>query len=173
MAQLALNYHLQDPNVQTYDEAVELLYASAARQKRNYIKHFVRLLVAADGALKFIDAIPRATGLSVVKKLDEHPGGAKLLREMLAEEEGRTAEDEQAVLSAFLARVVRTAKGKVRRPPARQAKTTFRLNRPEGEAKCTVADGRVELKLERDFSGVERKRLEAAVDAFLTALDEG
>ena len=89
----------------------------------------------------------------------------------LAEEEGRTAEEEQALLGDFLARVVRTAKGKVRRPPARQAKTTFRLNRPEGEAKCTVADGRLELRLQRDFSGVERKRLEAAVDAFLSALD--
>jgi ParB family chromosome partitioning protein len=53
-----------------------------------------------------------------------------------------------------------------------KAKTTFRLARPEGEAKCTVADGRLELRLARDFSGVERKRLEAAVDAFLSALDD-
>jgi ParB family chromosome partitioning protein len=40
-----------------------------------------------------------------------------------------------------------------------------------GEVKCTAAPGRVELRLDRDFSTVDRRKLEAAVEAFFAALD--
>jgi ParB family chromosome partitioning protein len=173
MAQLAMNYRSQEPDLESYDQAVELLYASAGRQKRSYIKHFVRLLAETSGALRHVDVVPRALGLSVVKKLDELPQSKSILTEMLAAETDRTAEQELAVLNSYLtaANAVRQ-RGRAASTMTRKAKTTFRLARPEGEAKCTVADGRVELLLARDFSGVERKKLEAAVAAFLTALDD-
>lgn len=173
MAQLALRYRNEDPNVESYDQGVERLYASSGRQKRSYIKSFVRLLVAANGGLHHVDAIPRALGLSAVKRLDETERAKALLRDMLAEQEGRSAEEEQALLSAFVTRA-----GKLTRNTnpiskvSRRAKTTFRLARPEGEAKCTVSDGRIELRLDRDFSGVERQKLEAAVASFLSALED-
>lgn len=171
MAQLAVQYRNQDPNMKNYDQAVEVLYSSTGRQKRAYIKHFVRLIVGADGALRHVPAVSRALGLAVVKRLDDDANGVGLLRRTLRQRDDRSEEEELQVLTDFA-----TGKGKMARkvnkaPIVRQAKTTFRLNRPEGDAKCTVADGRIELRLERDFSGVERAKLEAAVAAFLEALE--
>ena len=171
MAQLALQYRNQDPNVQSYDQAVEVLYASSSRQKRSYIKRFVKLLVAADGALVHVPAVSRSLGLAVVKRLEEDAHGVGLFRRMLRAEEGRSEEEEMTFLTNFAAGLGKVARKKAKAPVARQAKTTFRLNRPEGDAKCTVADGRIELRLDRDFSGVERARLEQAVAAFLAALE--
>ncbi|KIN70052.1 Replication protein [Sulfitobacter noctilucicola] len=172
MAQLAINYRKQASDIEGYDHAVELLFASSGRQKRSYIKHFVRLLSATEGRIRHVDAIPRALGLQLVRRLDEDADAGSMLNRMLGAEEGRTAEQEQALLSDFAARYAAPAAKKVSlTPKARAAKTTFRLNRPGGDAKCTVADGRIELRLEQDFSGVERKKLEAAVEAFLKALD--
>jgi ParB family chromosome partitioning protein len=172
MAQLAINYRNQEPDLESYDQAVELLYASAGRQKRSYIKHFVRLLAEMSGALRYVDRVPRALGLAVVKKLDEVPDSKSILKDLLAAEMDRTPEQELDVLKAYLVEVAKNRdRNRAGAAVARKAKTTFRLARPEGEAKCTVADGRLELRLARDFSGVERKKLEAAVAAFLTALD--
>jgi ParB family transcriptional regulator, chromosome partitioning protein len=50
-------------------------------------------------------------------------------------------------------------------------KTTLKLARPEGVAKCTASDGKVELRFARDFSAIDRARLEEAIEAFLDALD--
>ena len=47
------------------------------------------------------------------------------------------------------------------------------MTRPEGVVKCVAADGRIELLLNRDFSGLERKRLEDSVQAFFDTLDGG
>ncbi|OAN90673.1 ParB/RepB/Spo0J family partition protein [Sulfitobacter geojensis] len=172
MAQLAINYRKQAADVEGYDHAVELLFASSGRQKRSYIKHFVRLLSATDGRLAHVDAVPRALGLAVVRRLDEGAEAQNVLNRMLATDEERTAEQEQALLSEFVAEAPVGPKKKVKPGgAARQAKTTFRLARPEGDAKCTVADGRIELRLAQDFSGIERKRLEAAVEAFLNTLE--
>ena len=46
LARLAISYRCQDPNIESYDRAVEILYASSGRQKRSYIKSFVRLVNA-------------------------------------------------------------------------------------------------------------------------------
>ncbi len=172
MAQLAMSYKMQEPTLESYDQAVELLYASAGRQKRSYIKHFVRLLAETSGALRHVEAIPRALGLAVVKKLDELPESKPVLKGLLDAEKDRTSEQEMTALSAYLtATAEQRQRGRAGGAVTRKAKTTFRLARPEGEAKCTVADGRLELRLARDFSGVERKKLEAAVTAFLKVLD--
>ncbi len=172
MAQLAINYRKQAGEVEGYDHAVELLFASSGRQKRSYIKHFVRLLAATEGRLTHVDAIPRALGLQVVRRLDDDPQATGVLNRLLSAKEGASAEDEQLVMREFVTQTPVVVQKKVKlAPAARAAKTTFRLNRPDGDAKCTVADGRIELRLDRDFSGVERKKLENAVEAFLAALE--
>ena len=172
MAQLAMNYRKQAAEVEGYEQAVELLFASSGRQKRNYIKHFVRLLSATEGRLMHIERVPRALGLQVVRRLDENPEASKILNRLLDTQGARTAEEEHTVMADFVAQLGTKSKKKVPLNTApRQAKTTFRLTRPEGDAKCTVSDGRIELRLPQDFSGVERKRLEKAVEAFLDALD--
>ncbi len=172
MAQLAINYRKQAAEVAGYEHAVELLFASSGRQKRSYIKHFVRLLVAAKGRIKHVDTIPRALGLAVVRRLEESPVAQGILNDMLGAGDDRTAAQEQTLMGAFVAQMEEATKKKVLPATGRAAKTTFRLSRPEGDAKCMVADGRIELRLQRDFSGMERKRLEVAVEAFLSALDK-
>ncbi|MFK7837167.1 MAG: ParB N-terminal domain-containing protein [Sulfitobacter sp.] len=171
MAQLAINYRHQASEVEGYDHAVELLFASSGRQKRSYIKHFVRLLADTEGRIKHVDTIPRALGLQVVRRLEEDAQAKDVLNRLLAAKEGRSAEQEQALMSDFVAQVAVAPKVKAKLGRPRKAKTTFRLDRPDGDAKCTVSDGRIELQLDRDFSGVERKRLEQAVEAFLAALE--
>jgi len=171
MAQLAIRYRVKDPNVESYDRAVELLYASAGRQKRNYIKHFVRLLVKIGADLNHVAALPRATGLALVKRIDNNTDERDRLLDMLRAAPTRDAQQEQAILTGYLATRAMDPRKKGKGAVTRKAKTTFRLSRPHGDAKCTVSDGRVEVQLDRDFSGVERKKLEAAVSAFLEALE--
>ncbi|HRO14680.1 MAG TPA: replication protein, partial [Paracoccus sp. (in: a-proteobacteria)] len=52
-----------------------------------------------------------------------------------------------------------------------RARTTFHLNRPQGTAKCTAANGRLEIRLARDFTAVDRRRLENAIVALLDQLE--
>ena len=171
MAQLAISYAGQAQEVESYDHAVELLYASSGRQKRHYIKQFVRLLAETKGHLRHADGISRALGLKVVKQFEDHDEAGRMLTRLLSAKEDRTAEQEQALLADFVTQMTaKVPKARMGRP--RKARTTFRLERPDGDAKCTVSDGRIELQLDRDFSGVERKRLEEAVAAFLEALED-
>ena len=46
----------------------------------------------------------------------------------------------------------------------------LRLPLASGDVKCTAAAGRVELQCDRDFSAVDRARLEAAVEAFFAEI---
>jgi ParB family chromosome partitioning protein len=168
MAQLVIAYRNEDPTVESYDRAVEVLFASSGRQRRSYIKSFVRLIQKIGGSLEHLQAVPRAQGLNLLKRIEEDPGQCDLLRQMLDKQAGRSAEQEQMIIQGFL-----NLKPALRPKSEAQktAKTTFRMIRPEGTAKCTAADGRIELQLDRDFSGLERKRLEAAVRAFFDTLD--
>lgn len=169
LAALAIGYRKAEPSVEGYDEAVERLFASAGRQKRVYIRGFVRLLVLTGDALKHPEALPRALGLDLLKRLEGDKATVGRLVKELAEHPVANAEDELARLRAFLTeRPVPLPKGSVQKT----ARTTFRLTRPEGAAKCTAADGRLELRQDRDFSGIERQKLERAVRAFFDALDD-
>ena len=46
------------------------------------------------------------------------------------------------------------------------------MGRPEGQARVTASDGKLELRLERDFSAIPRARLQQGIEAFLAALDD-
>ena len=52
------------------------------------------------------------------------------------------------------------------------SKTSLRMGRPEGQARVTATDGKLELRLERDFSAIPRARLQQSIEAFLAALDD-
>ncbi len=167
MAALAWAY-VRDGSIQiqNIDEAIDALYASAGRQKRAYIKSFAKMLRKLEGALVHIDVIPRALGLDLAKKLQSEPGAVAELRARLEADPGRSAGEELSLLRSFV-----SEKPKAPVKARKTAKTTFRVSRPEGPAKCTASDGKVELSLPRDFSVVDRHRLEAAVTAFFDALD--
>lgn len=171
MAQLAVSF-AKDPqtNAVSPHDAVDKLFASAGRQKRVYIKHFTTLIRNLGLVLRFADAIPRRLGLDLVKRLEDNPDLVVDIQHALLNTQRPDAETELAVLQRFAKPV---PAGTAPRPVARStAKTTFKLTRPEGVAKCTAADGRLEVRLNRDFSEVDRHRLEQAVQAFLDTLSD-
>jgi len=172
MGMLVLNYMEDHPNETDDLHAVtERLYSSANRQKRSHIRTFVRLMQEIGGAVRHLEAIPRALGTELVRIFDEEPHAAgDLAADLNLLPENASAEDELALMRA--AAQGRPAPRPQPKPRSQAvAKTTLKLARPEGTAKCTAADGRVELRLPRDFSAVDRARLEQAVEAFFEALD--
>jgi ParB family chromosome partitioning protein len=180
MAQLALSY-AQDPDTgcDLVEDAVSHLYASAGRQKRNYIRHFAELLDMIGTCLQFAEAIPRALGLELKKRLSEEEPLAEELRQVLQNTPRPDAEAELAVLRGFLsgslgsAEAGRSAGMTGGQAKTGVAKTTLRCAVPSGTVRCQARDGRIELAMERDFSVIDRYRLETAIAAFFAALEEG
>ncbi|WP_147127684.1 ParB/RepB/Spo0J family partition protein [Shimia ponticola] len=163
MAMLAMAYADQENT--DYPTAIAALYESAGRQKKIYIRNFTRLLARLGKGLKFAEAIPRALGLELDKKLEAEPGSTRQLMADLAKLDAQSAEEEIAALRNFL-----TARPKSAARPT-SAKTTLRLRRKAGEAKCLAADGKLTLQVNKDFSAMDRHKLEAALLQFLDALD--
>lgn len=173
MARLALAYVVDRVGgCDDIDHAVNRLFASANPQKRSYIRRFAFLIGRLDQHLDHPEAIPRALGLSVAHRLEGDPAAATALVNRLAQLPQRSAEQELALLRAFAesAPVISPQGNPARGRPAKRGKTTLRLPLPVGEVKCTASAGKVELHQDRDFSTVDRDRLEAAVEAFFAAL---
>ncbi|MCA0922652.1 ParB/RepB/Spo0J family partition protein [Pseudooceanicola nanhaiensis] len=181
MAQLAIDY-AADPETATSDadKAVAELFKSAGYQKRSYIRSFIRVIAAIGPQLQFAPEIPRALGLALAARLEEVEGLAGAIAEALGPLDNRSVKEELEVLRRF-AGLTAPAEGHV--PPARagvatpkpaasgKAKTSFQFDRREGRAKCTAANGRLELRLDRDFSTIDRRKLEQAVRKMLDQLD--
>ena len=176
MAQLALHYAM-DPQTAEHDpdRAVALLFKSAGYQKRSYIRNFIPLVQSLGEVLMYPQEIPRALGLSLAQRLSEVPGLSSAIAAELKDWDTRSIKDELDVLRRFAgqggeaAEDLSEAPGKAARPTLSEgrAKTTFQIPRPQGNAKCTAANGRLEIRLPRDFTTVDRRRLEAAVAALL------
>lgn len=173
MAQLAMSYGDRTGATIGYGgDPVDVLFASAGRQKRSYIRHFAQLLRALGDTLKHPEAIPRATGLSLVKLMDTQPRFAGQMRGLLQGHPDRDAATELALLRGAVAKGA--TKPKAAKPPAPKssARTTIKLNRPEGTARCTASAGKFEVLLDQDFGAVDPRRLELAARAFLDALKD-
>ncbi|WP_299733661.1 ParB/RepB/Spo0J family partition protein [uncultured Tateyamaria sp.] len=147
-------------------EAIATLYASAGRQKRNYIGHFAALMSLIGHKLKFPEAIPRALGLRLIKALEEMPRLRQQLDTVLDAHDPQSAEAELGILNQVLEF---KPDGEVVRPLA-SSKTTLKLNRKTGPVKVTGAKGKVELRMDQDFGAVDARKLEAAVRAMLDQL---
>ena len=167
MAQLALSYAAEVGT--DADEAVGQLYASALKQKRRYIRQFAIMLEAVSGAVHHAEAIPRALGLELYKLVSGDSERAGELIAALAAEPKRDAVTETQILRAFVAGTTIPATKPAAKPTA---KTSLRIPRPEGEARVLASDGRIELRLRRDFSGLSRSKLQAGIEALLNTLDE-
>lgn len=178
MAQLAVHYAM-DPQTAEHDaeKAVAILFKSAGYQKRSYIRNFIRLVEALSGALLYPQEIPRALGLALSQRLDEVPGLAAAIKAELKDWDTRSVKDELDVLRRYAGQGgdvedgAPVPKKPIAPVPAGKAKTTFQITRPQGSAKCTAANGRLEIRLPRDFSTVDRRRLEAAVAALLDQIE--
>lgn len=179
MAQLALNYALDPQTAEDDpDRAVVVLFKSAGYQKRSYIRNFIPLVQALGEVLIHPQEIPRALGLALAQRLADVPGMAGAIAAELKDWESRSAKDELDVLRRFAGQGGepsddRLAPVKSGKPPlpAGRARTTFQIPRAQGNAKCIAANGRLEIRLPRDFSAVDRRKLEAAVALLLDQID--
>ena len=160
------------------DKAVAILFKSAGYQKRSYIRDFIPVIERLGETLMYLQEIPRALGLALAQRLEEEPGLAQAIRAELKDWDTRSITDELGVLRRYAGqggrpgRTCRCRRGRhLRRSRRRKAKTTFQLQRPQGSAKCTAANGRLEIRLARDFSTMDRRRLEAAVASLLDQIE--
>lgn len=179
MAHAARNY-LADPATEATDlsAAVAALFQSAPYSKRSYIRSFSYLLDMIGDALDYPTEIPRALGVALARELKERPEIAGQIRDRLAGWENRSIMDELDVLRAFTAtdaagEVIEEAAPKPKAKPAGQgarSKTTFHISSRAGQVKCTAGMGRLEIKVDRDFSSIDRARLERAIAALIDGL---
>ncbi|WP_264214480.1 ParB/RepB/Spo0J family partition protein [Leisingera thetidis] len=173
MAQLALRYAEDtQTGAETIEDAVNDLYASAGRQKRIYIRHFAQVLKAVGDALKFPEAIPRALGLDLKKRLEADAMNAQVLRDALARGQPATEDAELEVLRSFAEGRRKNAPRAPSSPRPGVAKTTLRCTVPAGTVRCQARDGKIEMAMERDFSEIDRHKLEDAIAAFFAALEQ-
>ena len=179
MAKLAVDY-ASDPEtlINEPDKAVSVLFQSASYQKRSYIRTFIKVIERLWQDLLYAEEIPRALGLALAKQIDEVPGVVRAIQAELKDWHARTAADEIAVLRRFAGgddagiKAQTMAKPKPVSPGAAvKAKTSFQMRRPQGQAKCVAGAGRLEIRLDRDFSTIDRRKLEMAVQALLDQLD--
>lgn len=153
------------------DEAVNRLYASAAPQKRSYIRRFAIVMRVLEKALEHPHAIPRALGLELADRIEQDPAIIAPIVRSLQAAGDRTAEAELALLRAALAVQVAPVAAKGRGAPRGPTRGRMALNMPIGSGvRCTATQGKVELRTDMDFATLDRGRLEAAIAAFFAAL---
>lgn len=178
MAQLALDY-AADPETKITDpdKAVKELFKSAGYQKRSYIRTFIKVVERLGDHLQFAPDIPRSLGLALAARLEEVEGLSLEIRKDLAELDNRSVVEELEVLRRHAGEPVEAMgaapKARARTAPGQgsRARTSFQFERREGRAKCTAANGKLELRLDRDFSTIDRRKLEDAVKRMLDQLD--
>lgn len=182
MAMLARSYaadastEIADP-----DAAVQVLFGSAGKQKKSYIRAFAQLLDRAGDDLRHPQAIPRALGLSLRGWLDREEGAIELLRQRLRAAPARTADEELSILRACVGASDGQGSDAPREFPAgnaqvpptkspRRARTTFQIQSALGPVKCIASHGRLELRLDADLTALDRRKLEDAVARLLSGL---
>ncbi len=180
MATLALNY-ARDPSTAENDpeKAVAQLFQSAGYQKRSYIRGFIKLVERLGEDLRFIQHVPRALGLKLAGMLEERPDIVATIRNELRGFDNRSVTDELDILRRASGigedeedvPLPRAPKAKAEGTVSGKAKTTFQVGSKIGSAKCTAANGRLEIRLDRDFSALDRRRLEAALRLMLDQLE--
>jgi ParB family chromosome partitioning protein len=181
MAQLAIHYAADAGTAETDpDKAVSALFQSASYAKRSHIRTFIKVMERLGEDLRFPQDIPRSLGLALAERLENFPGLTAAVRAELEGWDNRSVADELGVLRRFagagVEESIQAGPGSAKRDTGAgaslpKAKTTFQIARPQGKAKCTAGAGRLEIRLDRDFSAIDRRRLEAAVQSLLDQLD--
>lgn len=177
MAYAAQNY-AADPQTEVNDlgEAVAVLFQSAPYSKRSYIRSFALLLDRLGKVLAYPTAIPRALGVALAREIKERPEIIGMISDALKDWDNRSIMDELEVLRRFTHQedpeldVPAEAKPKRASGQAGRTKTTFHIKSSAGQVKCTAGPGWLEIKVNRDFSSIERARLERAIASLIDGL---
>lgn len=170
--------YMADPSTEAVDAAgaVKALFQSAAYSKRSYIRSFVYMLDLIGDTLAYPTEIPRALGVSLAKVLKEKPEVAQAIRAELQGRQMWAAGDELEVLRRHVSAEPQTEapeplpETRVRKRPDGTTRTTFHINSQAGQVKCTAGEGRLVITAKRDFSSIERTRLEQAIASLIEGL---
>lgn len=166
MAQLAIWYS-KDEGVGV-SEAVSLLYASALKQKKSYIRAFAKMLEVIGENLNHAAHMPRALGLDLAKALEAEPDRAVEIRKALEKAPARQPQEEQQILKKVLASKVIEPKEKSGKSVS---KTTIRLSNGGAEARVIATEGKIELRADYDFSAISKAKLQTAILNLLKELE--
>ena len=183
MARAAQTYAM-DPATEARDlsEAVATLFQSAPYSKRSYIRSFAYLLDEIGDYLAYPTEVPRALGVTVARALKDRPEIKARIRDDLHDWSMRGVQDELDVLRRHVGHdpiqpggeedIPLTAPRQPKRAAAdpSKTKTTFDIRTTAGRVKCTAAVGRLEIKVDRDFSTIDRARLERAIASLVDGL---
>lgn len=179
MATLARRYADDSANAcPDVSDAVAVLFKSASYVKRSYIRAFAELLAQLGDVLNFSHDIPRNVGVELKRRLDRDAELRPKVEKALQAEPDRDSAREVAILRGFAQdeaaddATLPTDKVSKTPPKQRNPKTTFQVPLPVGVVKCSASLGRLELRDDRDFSTIDRRKLERAVAAFYAALDK-
>lgn len=176
MASLAIRY-AKDPTTDCNDpdKVVAILFKSARYQKRSYIRSFIMLMEHIGAVVKFPANISRALGLVLSKRIHgDRSVATQIENDLFAAGPARLAEEELAILrraAGIEADKKAFPTGKVGLNAQRKAKTVFNISLPEGTVKCTATAGRLELRVAKDFSTVDRGKLEQAIKQLLVQVE--
>ncbi|MFT7135576.1 MAG: ParB family chromosome partitioning protein [Akkermansiaceae bacterium] len=183
MARAAQTYAM-DPATDAKDlsDAVAKLFQSATYSKRSYIRSFAFLLDQIGEYLAYPTEVPRALGVTVARALKDRPEIKASIRDDLHDWDMRGLLDELDILRRHSGQdevevrgypnaVVPVANAKRGAAEPSKTKTTFDIRTNAGRVKCTAGVGRLELKVDLDFSTIDRARLEWAIAALVDGLD--
>ncbi len=180
MAHAAQNF-AADPATGAKDltEAVAALFQSAPYSKRSYIRSFAYLLEMIGASLDYPTEIPRALGVALARAIKERPENVGRIQNELNGWEKRSITEELDVLRRYAGAdafgsvdenpVAKIKPGRAGR--ASNTKTTFHIRSTAGQVKCTAGPGRLEIKVDRDFSSIDRARLERAIASLIDGLE--
>ena len=177
----AATVYAADPATEVTDvsDAVTALFQSAPRSKRTYIRHFATLLERIGGLLLYPSEIPRALGLTLFHQINERPELVDVIRGELEGWDTRSVKDELDVLRRVAGNVAEDDDQPEPIPEPKKAKptgqggrtkTTFHIQSRAGQVKCTAGPGRLEIQVSRDFSTIDRARLERAIASLIDGL---
>ncbi len=128
-----------------------------------------------ESSLKYPTEIPRGLGLELRKRIDaDRFVAAQIESDLIAAGPNRLIEEELAIRRRAAGLEVDKKPfpvGKVGVKPPHRAKTVFNIAQPNGTVKCTATAGRLELRLAKDFSTVDRVKLERATRQHLAQVE--
>ena len=173
----AAQHYAGDPSTDTndVDQAVAELFQSAVYSKRTYIRLFAYLLDQIGSELHYPTEIPRALGVTLAREMKARPEIIDATKDALAKLDAPNVQEELVALRQQLgvgkgdAGVSQTSKPSRAGGPGK-TKTTFHIQSRRGQIKCTAGVGRLEIKVDRDFSSIDRAKLERAITSLVDDL---